>query len=415
MSCGRESPAISVLSMRLCPICVTCTLLVVAASSPSTAGAPLLELQVADQTYVGKSLAHNQHVCWLAQPDGLYAEVPLANVTSFRKLNEDFEPLTTVETRNRLRRELGHGWEIAGTKHYLVCARGPQERAYAEVFERLYGNFRQYFRTRGFSLAAPEFPLVAIVFPDVVDFAEYCRMDDLRFVPGLRGYYRRTTNRIVLFDPGETWLSSEVPHDRPTTLTRSFVDFNGEVQGPRWLWRDAQVAVRPVAYASLESSLAETLIHEGTHQIAFNLGLHSRIGETPKWVVEGLATMFEAEGARQNLRASAPSSRVNPERLNWFRDYARRRRPGGSLAQFVVDDHAFMTATLDAYSQAWALTFFLAETRSSKYAAYLRRIAERDPLTPYGAEERLQDFQQAFGTDVSRLEVAFLRFITDLD
>ena len=34
-------------------------------------------------------------------------------------------------------------------------------------------------------------------------------------------------------------------------------------------------------------TLHSTIVHETTHQVAFNTGLHSRIGQTPKWVIEG--------------------------------------------------------------------------------------------------------------------------------
>src|SRR5262245_20690259 len=41
-------------------------------------------------------------------------------------------------------------------------------------------------------------------------------------------------------------------------------------------------------WASTEAGLKDTMIHEATHQVAFNTGLHSRLGCNPKWVVEGL-------------------------------------------------------------------------------------------------------------------------------
>jgi hypothetical protein len=75
----------------------------------------------------------------------------------------------------------------------------------------------------------------------------------------------------------------------------------------------------------------------------------------------------------------------------------------------------FQTAALDAYAQAWALSFYLIETRSSKYAGYLKNIASRDPLKAYPKEERLSDFKNAFGSDLNMLEADFLRFISRLE
>ncbi len=400
--------------MRRRPVIPVIVGLLLASLQSAEGGPPLIELQLADQTLVGKSLAHDQTVCWLAQADGLYTEVPLADVTAFRKVEGAFRPRSSVELRNQLRRDLGHGWEVAGTAHYLVCARNQQARTYAEVFEELYGGFRQYFRTRGFALPDPEFPLVAVVYPNVQEFAEYCRADGLGYVPGLKGYYRRTTNRVILYDPGDATALLQSPRGSGSGVL-SFRDLAGLEPTSPHAPGDAVLVDAGFGDASIPSDLRDTLIHEGTHQIAYNLGLHNRIGEGPRWVIEGLATMFEPEGARQNRRGGTTLSRVNTERFEWFRDFVQRRRTGDSLARFVADDQMFMTSALDAYSQAWALTFFLAETRPSQYTAYLKLMAGRDPLTPYGAKERLADFQQAFGSDLSRLEVSFLRFIDGLD
>ena len=79
-----------------------------------------------------------------------------------------------------------------------------------------------------------------------------------------------------------------------------------------------------------------------------------------------------------------------------------------------MSDRLFQSSVLDAYAQAWAVTFYLAETRSSKQTKYLRTVSARDPMKPYSAEERLADFQAAFGNDLDRLEVSFLRFMGDL-
>ena len=65
----------------------------------------------------------------------------------------------------------------------------------------------------------------------------------------------------------------------------------------------------------------------------------------------------------------------------------------------------------DAYSEAWALTFFLIETRPRSYAAYLRTIAARDPLRAYPAEDRIADFKNTISKELPLLEAEFLRFI----
>ena len=41
-----------------------------------------------------------------------------------------------------------------------------------------------------------------------------------------------------------------------------------------------------------------TVIHEATHQIAFNCGLHTRYADNPLWLTEGMALYFETPDLR---------------------------------------------------------------------------------------------------------------------
>ena len=82
-----------------------------------------------------------------------------------------------------------------------------------------------------------------------------------------------------------------------------------------------------------------------------------------------------------------------------------------SLESFLASDDAFKTDVLDAYSEAWAFSFFLIETRPRPYAEYLRTMAARDPLLVYSAEQRVADFKQTVSKELPLLESEFLRFI----
>jgi len=97
----------------------------------------------------------------------------------------------------------------------------------------------------------------------------------------------------------------------------------------------------------------------------------------------------------------------------WFVNYMQSRRSHRSLDDFVATDDLYASATLDAYAEGWALTFFLAETRHASYARYLKAMAQRNPLVPYAAAERVADFHKAFG-DSKFLEADYLRFFEKL-
>ena len=92
--------------------------------------------------------------------------------------------------------------------------------------------------------------------------------------------------------------------------------------------------------------------------------------------------MFEAPGIRDSQKSSSPKTRINRSRYVWFGNYMQSRRQPHSLADFVANDDLYSSATLDAYSEGWALTFFLAETRHASYGHYLKLIVQRNPLKP---------------------------------
>ena len=348
-----------------------------------------LELLVKDQPHRGKLLAMDQSNVWLMSREGRLAEFELKDVKDFKRLAPVFQPASAGEVRDSLRREFAKEFEIAASEHYLVCAPEGKARDYVKLFEEIYRSFRGYFGVRGFRVGEPEFPLVAIVFPDRKSFQDYCKADRVPAVSGLRGYYLRTSNRVALYDPGDAQTAQS--GGEPFTPTK-FVD------------------------ATIHASLADTMIHEATHQVAFNTGLHSRIGVTPKWIVEGLATVFEAPGIRDSASGQGKAiQRVNKDRYVAFQNYAQAGRKPKSLADFVSSDKPFQASALDGYAEAWALSFYLIETRPAKYASYLKAIASRDPMKDYPQAERLSDFQAVFGSDLKMLEAGFLRFFARLE
>ena len=123
--------------------------------------------------------------------------------------------------------------------------------------------------------------------------------------------------------------------------------------------------------------------------------------------------LFEADGIRQRESLAEVTDRVNPGRLEWYREYRQRRRPANSLETFIRDDAMFKKSAdsvMDAYSQAWALSFYLAETRPMEFARYLKVVSSRNPLEKYDGDDRVKDFRTAFGHDLEIIETGMLRF-----
>ena len=378
----------------------------------------LLELSVGDASFQGKVLARNDSYCWLLDRGGRIEPIKLKSVTSFRRVSSRFRSHAPNIIRSQLLKEFGKSFEVVGTRHYLVCAVRGRARQYAEIFESLYRTFHLHFSTRGFEIDEPQFPLVALVFPDRQNFTEYCERDGIKASKGLLGYYLMTSNRVALYDAAKEPLAANVP----PSLGHQFKKGPGTIAGSaghrpkvgRVLGTTVPAPSLNHVFATVQGNLKDTIIHEATHQVAFNTGLHSRIGAHPKWVIEGLATVFEAPGIRDGSRNRSAKNRINRSRYLWFQNFVKTRRRPKSLAEFVGSDAMFQTQVLDAYSEAWALTFYLIETRPRKYARLLKTIAERDPLTHYSSNQRIEDFKTVFGDNLDFLDADFLRFIERL-
>ena len=327
----------------------------------------------------------------LETPAGALVTIEPADLLRRTSDDEPFQPLDAAALAKQVLAELPAGFEAHHTAHYVVCHN--TSRAYAQwcggVFERLYAAFTNFWSRRDFELRAPEFPLVAIVFADQEGYADYTRRE-LQNAATMLGYFNLKTNRMALVDlTGTARLRSS------RSRRGSAAEINLLLSQP--------AAERSVA----------TIVHEATHQIAFNTGLSARLADIPLWSSEGLAMYFETPdlGSGKGWRTIGAVNRV---RLEQFRDYLPRR-PADSLRTLVQDDRRFRDARQaeDAYAEAWALTYFLVRQRWDQYAAYSRALAAKGPLVWDTPEERLAEFEQAFG-DRTTLDDDFLRQVSKL-
>ena len=350
----------------------------------------MVEVRDGKTVTTGKLLAKEKERAILLDRTGRLHDLTLGSV-KLEETSRNFQSLSVMELRNQLSCEFGKGLEIGSTRHYLVLAPSGRASEYAKVFEEQYSTLQRYFKLRGFTLSDPPFPLVAVVFPSQKQFTEYARTEGSKTMANMQGYYSPRSNRVALFESNEKTVAVSMIYLLPPADRRM-----------------------PL-FGSNGAELKSTMIHEATHQIAYNIGLHSRTGETPRWVVEGMATAFEPDGMRSTLAGSQTYQRINRERYLVFQNFAKSgRRPAKSLRSFIESDALYETSVLDFYAQSWALTFFLIEARPRNYSAYLKRIAAQDPFAVYSAKERLADFKETISADVDSLDTQFVKFIDGL-
>lgn len=393
--------------MRSLPQLVACLLFFAAvAAAEEKVDRRCLELKVGEDKYQGRQYVSDSEVCWLLEKDGRLRSIELAGVTAFRQVSPVYKPFSQNELRTVLLKEFGRAYEVEARGSHVVVAPIGKARMSADILERTSKSFVSYFTRRNLKLDKVELPLITVVFQTQPEFLAYCKQEKVKRTTGLRGYYSPTTNRVALYI------------EQPANQSRaSFGDLSGVA--PQ-VTEESLLAPfrRETVWGAPQgpSSFADTLVHETTHQMGFNTGLHSRLGDDPTWVVEGMAMLFEGDANRDDEKAKTTvAQRINRERFVWFQEYKKLRRKTKSLEDFLTSDSMFETATLDAYSESWGLMFFLAETRPSQLATYLKKLAYRTDLGHYTPMRRLEDFKGIFGKDLVLLEVQYLRFLAELN
>ncbi|REJ92311.1 MAG: DUF1570 domain-containing protein [Planctomycetota bacterium] len=127
--------------------------------------------------------------------------------------------------------------------------------------------------------------------------------------------------------------------------------------------------------------------------------------------MEGMAMYFETPDLRSGSGWKA-IGKLNLPRLNRFRRFSEARRRDDSLLSLIVNEDRFRDpeSVADAYAESWALTYFLIRNRREEMVAYLKALSSKPRLRWDSAEDRRQEFVDAFG-NVSDLEEDFVRFI----
>jgi Protein of unknown function (DUF1570) len=261
----------------------------------------------------------------------------------------------------------------------------------SSLLERLHKAFVNYWENEGVELREPEFPLPVLVYADREMYDAASRADlpagtgTLSGTGGIIGYYSLRSNRVNMFD-----LTG-------TDAVRAGGNRRGSMREIN------QMLSQPAAVP-----LVATIVHEATHQIAFNCGLMQRYADVPLWLCEGMAVYFEAPDLT-SMRGWRGIGRVNYTRLELFQHNLQNWRAGGLEKLLTSDDRFRNPQTAPAaYADAWALNYFLVKHRSSDYVAYLKTLSQKEPLIDDEPKTRIGDFRRHFG-DPRRVEQEFVK------
>jgi hypothetical protein len=334
--------------------------------------------QQQSQTITGKLVTKAEDGgLMLMTSDGRAWTIQPSEIKEHRTNEQPFVPLKSAELAKQLVQELPAGFKVHTTVNYIVAYN--TSKVYAEwvggLLERLHTGFQNYWKKLGFALQPSEFPLVVLVFDSQENYAEFTKQELQGDARQVVAFYSMATNRICLYD-----LTGAEALRRPGDQRGTAAQINAMLSRP-----EAQFMVA-------------TIIHEATHQLAYNRGLHQRFADVPLWFSEGLAVFFEAPDLR-NPRGWSTIGTVHPQRLQQFRTY-QPQRPRESLASLALDNKRFLTPqqSLNAYAEAWALHHYLLKAKPKEYIAYLQTLSVKQPYQFDDAETKLKEFQQAFGS-----------------
>ena len=286
------------------------------------------------------------------------------------------------------------------SQHYLAMSNA--DNSFSELrlgnCELLYSSFFQHFRSKGFKLQEPVGKLHAVVFQSQASFNDFLGTKVSPFVTGI---YIFRTNRLAMYDFGT---------NQEFVVTKRKAEERGQRIGPQLERERYMEAVTRQSDEFRRGHNIGTIMHEAAHQLSFNCGLLNRSADNPLWLAEGLACYCEAtnQGSWQGI------GEPNPERLASLSKALGAKTGLLPLTTMIAGDKWISptgeeTSVLQGYGQSWALFRWLMEEKPAKLREYLAVLTKRS--TP---ENRLADFQHAFGRDLPAVQKQYEEYVKRL-
>ena len=330
---------------------------------------PILAVRMMDHIALGIPIGLFTDQMFLMRNDGAIQQIKYSDIVQQTVLNDRFHSIDRSELAKQLRAEFGRNYSVKSELPYLVVARPEHIENWCKRFRSFHHSFSLYCSTHGLKTREMDFPLVAVVFGSRTEFQRYSRSEALQVPESVVGYYMPDTNRILLYES-----ASESTH-----------------------------------------STERIICHEATHQLAFNTGLHQRRASTPLWLAEGFASMFEAPmllGTQGRDGTSLwPESRQHTWQLLAKHPESIHRLVTG----LIQNDLAFESDAQNAYTVAWAMTTYLSRRSPKQFGPYLNRVSQLRPFEGYQVDQRIADFQSAFGADNWLLSKKIIQYLESLE
>ena len=317
--------------------------------------------------------------------DSRYYILPKSDV---RKTSSDETPFTYFdkkEFRVQLENEFPKrsGYSILETENFFVVYTTSRAFAdwYAKLLEKVFKDYLTFWKGKGLELKKPEYSLVAVVLSNRPMFFKYGAAEEVQVDEIMHAYYSKAANRIVICDISGIETQNEGDSKRATSRDiREFLNQPG--------------AGKNIA----------AVVHEATHQLGFNTGMHPRYGNYPLWICEGIAVFHEVPDAK-NRDGWTVTAKPNGYRLAYLRNYFNRN-PQEPLQTIIRSDAPLkdVKTGLNHYAVAWGLTYYLIMKRPKDFVRYLEKMSKKDFFSDDSPELRIEEFEEHFGKDWRKIE-----------
>lgn len=289
----------------------------------------------------------------------------------------------------------GDAYKIRRTDHFFVLYNTDEAvvKKFVHRVEATYDAVHRFAIKLDVSFSYPDQKL-AIIFGDTFEDFEFIHKKLHLRPPGREyaGYYFSGPNISVFYNGADAdWIKARL---------KKADDIRHEAKNagtPRERRRLSLWADRVENYARNSAQHRNRMIvqHEMAHQLLYNFQVHRRGVRHPKWLIEGLATLFEppptSRGAGFNI--------INQGRLADMRDFLEKNNaidfkvmlsePG----QLYGNDDQLTRG----YAHAWAMAQFVTRQRPEQFKKYIDLLNARQPGSATDAEQELSDFESIFG------------------
>lgn len=221
------------------------------------------------------------------------------------------------------------------------------------------------------------------------------------------GFYTPVNDRLVVFNQvhgGDMAAIQRMVADREAEFRTNANTPEEEQRVDEWRRHEDQRLL-----GAAQAQTLATIRHEGSHQLMFTYGVHSRHRVENDWMIEGLACYCETPRIGQ---VDAGRLRVVQVALQKGEEFSLEELMGqrDGFAEFGPDKRINL-----AYSQSWSLILFLMqpETRP-RFFAYVRYLREPINLEAIRKRGRAELVAETLGWSVGELEQRWKDYVLAL-